>query len=192
MSRIPYPTRALILLIGGMTALTAACTSPADDDRVGASASPALTGPAPAGESRHTAAPAPSGTSAAPSSTSAGPASTPPDEVAVTSAAPCTDRGPLIEDAVWIEVDGGASLEVTPAASLRGCALAAADDSAWTELVALVPDADTPGMAAQMSCHIVFAPAKEVWHLEPWRPVVDNAELLRTRCNPGGPDPDLP
>ena len=49
---------------------------------------------------------------------------------------------------------------------------------------------DTPGMRAQFICHWQFAeiaqPGKTSWNLEPWRPVVDDAEMLASGCNPGG------
>ncbi|SPM38846.1 hypothetical protein MNAB215_1027, partial [Mycobacterium numidiamassiliense] len=50
--------------------------------------------------------------------------------------------------------------------------------------------ADTPGMRAQFVCHWQFAeivqPGKPSWNLEPWRPVVDDAEMVASGCNPGG------
>nr|WP_281496746.1 DUF2599 domain-containing protein [Ornithinimicrobium sp. F0845] len=118
----------------------------------------------------------------------------PGDDAATTSGtpAPCTSGSTLIDGVVWIDVDGRPSLEVTPSALLRRCGLAGVDDTAWAEVVALEPDAQTPGMADQLTCHILFAPTKDVWHLEPWRPVVDTPELVQSRCNPGGADPDLP
>ena len=39
-------------------------------------------------------------------------------------------------------------------------------------------------------CHWQFAelaqPGKTSWNLEPWRPVVDDAEMVASGCNPGG------
>ena len=65
-----------------------------------------------------------------------------------------------------------------------------AADEAWAEVLALSPDADTPGMRAQFVCHWQFAefaqPGKTSWNLEPWRPVVDDAEMVASGCNPGG------
>ena len=78
---------------------------------------------------------------------------------------------------------------MTPTTLLRTCPQVS---PAWVELVELVPGADTPGMAEQFRCHVLFAPGKDVWHLEPWRPAVDGPEMIRTRCNPGAPDPDQP
>jgi hypothetical protein len=67
-----------------------------------------------------------------------------------------------------------------------------AADEAWTEVLTLAPDADTPGMRAQFLCHWQFAeivqPGKISWNLEPWRPVVDDAQMAASGCNPGGPE----
>jgi hypothetical protein len=45
-------------------------------------------------------------------------------------------------------------------------------------------------MHAQFACHWQFAevvqPGKTSWNLEPWRPVVDDADMVASRCNPGG------
>jgi hypothetical protein len=66
---------------------------------------------------------------------------------------------------------------------------------AWSEVLADAPDADTPGMRAQFVCHWQFAevaePGKVSWNLEPWRPVVDDATMIATGCNPGGPEEPL-
>jgi hypothetical protein len=86
------------------------------------------------------------------------------------------------------------SLRVYPTSSGRVAArqpgAAGAADEAWAELLALSPDADAAGMRAQFICHWQFAeiaqPGKTSWNLEPWRPVVDDAEMLASGCNPGG------
>jgi Protein of unknown function (DUF2599) len=86
------------------------------------------------------------------------------------------------------------SLRVFPTPSARAAArrLGTTDaaDEAWAEVLALSPDADTPGMRAQFRCHWQFAeivqPGKTSWNLEPWRPVVDDAEMVASGCNPGG------
>jgi len=61
---------------------------------------------------------------------------------------------------------------------------------AWDEVVVRVPDANVAGMRAQFLCHWNWAelvePGKTSWNLEPWRPVVDDATMLATGCNPGG------
>jgi hypothetical protein len=57
-------------------------------------------------------------------------------------------------------------------------------------VLAASPDADTAGMRAQFICHWQFAeiaePGKTSWNLEPWRPVVDESQMVASRCNPGG------
>ena len=109
------------------------------------------------------------------------PGGTPPAPPAATS---CRDSTELIAGAEWVQRDGQSALRVVPGESLRGCGLAGGADPAWEQLLALVPEADTPGMAEQFECHVLFAPGQELWHLEPWRPAVDRAELIRARCNP--------
>lgn len=59
-------------------------------------------------------------------------------------------------------------------------------------VLALSPEADTAGMRAQFICHWQYAeirqPGKPSWNLEPWRPVVDDSEMLASGCNPGSPE----
>jgi len=103
---------------------------------------------------------------------------------------------PFIDHTEWTQWTGLASLRVFPTPSGRAAArlpgTSAAADEAWTEVLALSPDADTPGMRAQFICHWQFAekaqPGKASWNLEPWRPVVDDAEMFASACNPGGPE----
>jgi hypothetical protein len=56
-------------------------------------------------------------------------------------------------------------------------------------VLALAPDAATPGMRAQFICHWEYAelaqPGKTSWDLEPWRPVVDDQQMFNAGCNPG-------
>ena len=107
-----------------------------------------------------------------------------------------TPSPPFIDHTVWAEWQGRSSLRVFPSPSGRAAARApetvAFADEAWTEVLALSPDADTPGMRAQFLCHWQFAevaaPGKVSWNLEPWRPVVDDAEMVASGCNPGGPE----
>lgn len=115
------------------------------------------------------------------------------DDTAATSSPvdPCRSGGPLVATAAWVDLDGRPSLEVVPTQLLRDCGLHGIQDRAWDELLSRVPGAGTEGMQAQLTCHVLFAPTKDVWHLEPWRPVVGSTELLAARCNPGAPDPDL-
>ena len=88
-----------------------------------------------------------------------------------------------VESAVWGEAEGGRSLAVTPSAWARARGLAA-QEGLWAQVVALAPDADTPGMQAQLECHELGAPDKATWNLEPWRPEVDAIDMIRERCNP--------
>jgi hypothetical protein len=103
---------------------------------------------------------------------------------------------PFVDHTEWTRWGRTTSLRVYPTASGRAAArqpgLAGAADEAWAEVLALSPDADTPGMRAQFVCHWQFAefaqPGKTSWNLEPWRPVVGDAEMVASRCNPGGPE----
>ena len=172
------PRVAAVALLGGMTALTAACSNTADG---GSDSSAGRTAYAPVATATTEAVPDPgTGTSA-------------PDDTRLTSAPvdECRTGNPLLDSATWIRVDGRPSLEVVPTGLLRRCGLRGVQDAAWQELLALYSDADTEGMEEQFTCHVLFAPGKDVWHLEPWRPVVDGNEMMAARCNPGGADPDL-
>lgn len=103
---------------------------------------------------------------------------------------------PFIGHTGWAHWGRGnlSSLRVYPTPSGRAAArqpdTAAAADEAWAEVLALSPDADTAGMRAQFLCHWQFAelahPGKSSWNLEPWRPVVDDSQMLASGCNPGG------
>jgi hypothetical protein len=106
---------------------------------------------------------------------------------------------PFVDHTEWTHWGRLTSLRVYPTPSARAAARqpgtsasVAASDEAWAEVLTLSPDADTPGMRAQFSCHWQFAeiaqPGKTSWNLEPWRPVVDNAEMVGSGCNPGGPE----
>ena len=113
-----------------------------------------------------------------------------------TGAATPSYSPPYIDHTEWTQWGGLASLRVfpTPAgrAAARQPATSAAADEAWSEVLASAPDADTAGMRAQFLCHWQFAemaqPGKTSWNLEPWRPVVDDTEMVASGCNPGGPE----
>ncbi|HUO39542.1 MAG TPA: DUF2599 domain-containing protein [Mycobacterium sp.] len=98
---------------------------------------------------------------------------------------------PYIDHTEWVISGGLSSLHVYPTSAGR---LASTEfvspGEAWSEVMADSPDADSPGMRAQFVCHWHFAelaePGKVSWNLEPWRPVVDDATMIATRCNPGG------
>ena len=83
----------------------------------------------------------------------------------------------------------GRSLRIYPTPAGRVAALSGSTE-AWHEVLRYVADAGTPGMEAQFDCHWTFArivePDKSSWNLEPWRPVVSQDEMRRSRCNPGG------
>jgi hypothetical protein len=102
---------------------------------------------------------------------------------------------PFVDHTQWTEWHHAPSLRVYPTASGRAVAgqlgPAGPDaDEAWSEVLVLAPDADIPGMREQFICHWELAefaePGKASWNLEPWRPVVDAATMLRSGCNPGG------
>ena len=100
---------------------------------------------------------------------------------------------PYVDHTRWTQWDGQSSLRVYPTWAGRhasGLGATAPGDEAWSEVLNQAPDADTPGMRAQFMCHWYFAeagaPGKPSWNLEPWRPVVDDRQMLKARCNPGG------
>jgi hypothetical protein len=100
---------------------------------------------------------------------------------------------PFIKDARWVPPGHHSSLHIYPtqtgrAASVRPDSTSQADEG-WGEVLALAPDAATPGMRAQFMCHWDYAemaePGKSSWDLEPWRPVVDDQQMIAAGCNPG-------
>ncbi|MEX0580486.1 MAG: DUF2599 domain-containing protein [Mycobacterium sp.] len=103
--------------------------------------------------------------------------------------------GPYIDHAAWARYSDLSSLRVYPTSVGREVAgqfgkSPAESERAWLEVLALVPEADTPGMRAQFVCHWHFAelaePGKASWNLEAWRPSVDEDVMVASRCNPGG------
>ncbi|MBV8860514.1 MAG: DUF2599 domain-containing protein [Mycobacterium sp.] len=102
---------------------------------------------------------------------------------------------PFVDHTAWTQWNQLSSLRVFPTPSGRAAArqLGSAGpeaDEAWSEVLALAPDANTAGMHEQFLCHWELAevaePGKVSWNLEPWRPVVDAATMVRSGCNPGG------
>jgi hypothetical protein len=105
---------------------------------------------------------------------------------------------PFIDHVLWAHSSQWnhlASLRVYPTPSGRAAArqLGSATpdaEEAWSEVLAVAPDANTPGMRDQFLCHWELAelsqPGKASWNLEPWRPVVDAATMAGSGCNPGG------
>ena len=88
-----------------------------------------------------------------------------------------------IAGTAWGNREGGRSLAVTPTPWARTGGLAA-QEGLWEQLVAREPEADSPSMHDQLLCHVLGAPDKEQWNLEPWRPQVDALTMLTSRCNP--------
>ncbi len=101
---------------------------------------------------------------------------------------------PFVDHTEWVHYGDLTSLRVYPTAEGRAAAgtLGTRDQGAeaWSEVLADSPDADGPGMRSQFLCHWYLAefaePGKTSWNLEPWRPVVDDSQMLSTGCNPGG------
>ncbi|MDC7121592.1 DUF2599 domain-containing protein [Cellulomonas fimi] len=83
----------------------------------------------------------------------------------------------------WGDREGGESLAVTPTAWARASGLAA-QELTWAQLVVQEPRADSPTMHDQLLCHMLGAPDKARWNLEPWRPEVDAFAMIAARCNP--------
>jgi hypothetical protein len=112
------------------------------------------------------------------------------------AANPPAPAPPYIDHTQWAQWHARASLRVFPSPAGRTASripeATALADEAWAEVLALSPDADTAGMRAQFLCHWQFAelaqPGKVSWNLEPWRPVVDDTEMVASGCNPGGPE----
>jgi hypothetical protein len=114
--------------------------------------------------------------------------------VAQVAAADPTASPPYVDHTEWAHWGDMSSLRVYPTPAGRVAAgtvhNTAQGQEAWTEVLALAPDADIPGMREQFMCHWTYAefarPGKTSWNLEPWRPVVDDDTMLVTGCNPGG------
>jgi hypothetical protein len=100
---------------------------------------------------------------------------------------------PYIDHTEWVHWADLSSLRVYPTSAGREATKDfVGPDEAWAEVLALAPDADLPGMRAQFACHWNFAesvqPGKTSWNLEPFRPVVSDADMVAAHCNPGGID----
>ena len=101
---------------------------------------------------------------------------------------------PFIVHTEWAKWGDLSSLRVYPSYAGRVVAgqpgTIAQGEEAWTEVLAISPDADLPGMREQFMCHWQFAevvePGKSSWNIEPWRPEVDDNTMMATGCNPGG------
>jgi Protein of unknown function (DUF2599) len=105
---------------------------------------------------------------------------------------------PFVDHVLWAgesQSNQQRSLQIYPTTTGRAAAsqlgsISPEAGEAWSEVLALAPDAATPGMHEQFLCHWEFAevllPGKPSWNLEPWRPVVDNTTMANSGCNPGG------
>ncbi|WP_328591119.1 DUF2599 domain-containing protein [Gordonia zhaorongruii] len=103
---------------------------------------------------------------------------------------------PYIEGADWVQTEVGASLQIRPTRNGRQVSGDGVAEEAWSEVLALHPDADGPGMRAQFECHWTYArlvdPEKPSWNLEPSRPVVTESDMVSARCNPGAAEERSP
>lgn len=101
---------------------------------------------------------------------------------------PPTARGPYIDRVQWVQLGSGPSLQIYPTAAGRRATGFGLPSAAWREVLALAPNAATPGMRSQFDCHWVFVrivdPGKASWNLEPGRAVVGPLEMVATACNP--------
>ena len=114
-----------------------------------------------------------------------------PMAVAIPAKADTTVPPPYIDHVEWAKWGDLSSLRVYPthAGPVASTDFVSADE-AWAEVLTLSPDAEIPGMRAQFVCHWQLAelayPGKVSWNLEPWRPEVDDNEMVSAGCNPGG------
>ncbi|MTE16354.1 DUF2599 domain-containing protein [Nocardia sp. CT2-14] len=110
---------------------------------------------------------------------------------AAPSVDPLADQA-LIDHTEWTDDIDGRRLRIYPTQAGRTDIFPAAGERAWQEVLALAPDADTPGMYDQFRCHWVWAravaPDKTSWNIEPWRPAVGYDATVAAMCNPGGPE----
>ncbi|WP_333812207.1 DUF2599 domain-containing protein [Timonella senegalensis] len=113
--------------------------------------------------------------------------------------------------ATWGEREGGKSLVVTPSVWGRTGGMTVLEFG-WPSILRLAPDADSAAtvgsgaekgegtgskpnsagqsaadesmMEKQFKCHVLGAPTKDTWNLEPWRDDVPLAAVLAAKCNP--------
>ncbi|MFD6093544.1 DUF2599 domain-containing protein [Oerskovia sp. NPDC060338] len=114
-----------------------------------------------------------------PSGTAGTTASTPPDDVTVTTWLGAQG----VRSATWGNREGGRSLAVDPTPWARQSGLVG-EETAWAQLVAGEPEADSSTMRDQFDCHALGATDKKTWNLEPWRPDVGFLATVAARCNP--------
>ncbi|WP_200960570.1 DUF2599 domain-containing protein [Oerskovia sp. Root22] len=116
---------------------------------------------------------------ATPSGTAGTTASAPPDDVTVTTWLGAQG----VRSATWGNREGGRSLAVDPTPWARQSGLVG-EETAWAQLVASEPEADSSTMRDQFDCHALGATDKKTWNLEPWRPDVGFLATAAARCNP--------
>ncbi|OCI30663.1 DUF2599 domain-containing protein [Oerskovia enterophila] len=116
---------------------------------------------------------------ATPSGTVGTTASAPPDDVTVTTWLGAQG----VRSATWGNREGGRSLAVDPTPWARQSGLVG-EETAWAQLVASEPEADSSTMRDQFDCHALGATDKKTWNLEPWRPDVGFLATAAARCNP--------
>ncbi|KRD35664.1 hypothetical protein ASE27_12770 [Oerskovia sp. Root918] len=116
---------------------------------------------------------------ATPSGTAGTTASAPPEDVTVTTWLGAQG----VRSATWGNREGGRSLAVDPTPWARQSGLVG-EETAWAQLVASEPEADSSTMRDQFDCHALGATDKKTWNLEPWRPDVGFLATAAARCNP--------
>lgn len=113
--------------------------------------------------------------------------------VALAPGAAADPAGRFVDHVEWAKWGGLSSLRIYPTEAARHLATQPGTDgsarAAWAEVLALAPEADSPGMREQFVCHWNFAeraePGKTSWNLEPWRPEVRPEQMVAAGCNPG-------
>ncbi|MGV9669401.1 DUF2599 domain-containing protein [Gordonia sp. NPDC003504] len=170
--RIVLGAAACALIVGSATGCGGSSTTSTSTDSAAASSSATSD--------------APSSSVSVPTATGLGSYSPP------TPAVDPVNRPPYVDHVEWVSTAVGPSLQIHPTVSGRKTYSDDGADVAWAEVLKLAPDADTPGMRAQFDCHWTYArlvaPDKPSWNIEPQRPVVDEQQMVATRCNPGGPE----
>lgn len=94
-----------------------------------------------------------------------------------------TSDTPVVS-ATWTEQEGGRSLAVAPSDWSRRAGQAGLE-LVTAHLALLGEEATSTSMRDQLLCHLLGAPDKETWNLEPWRPDVGFLGVVAAECNPG-------
>lgn len=96
----------------------------------------------------------------------------------------------LIESAEWIKGDSGWTLSVAPTSWARWNLGYSVGVFGWDELYDKYKDegrgikTNIGGLRDQYICHHAWAPLKERWNLDEWRPDVTYWETVLAKCNP--------